>query len=108
MNKNTTVFPFIHRQQRPMTRPQGLFRMLIVALCLSFSPSLTVAQTNSPAPLPPAAQEALNKGILAAKIPDYLLAIRYFEEAGILPKLKPIPTRDLLDKVGKPLNGQSR
>ena len=31
--------------------------------------------------LPPAAQEAINKGIIAAKIPDYLLAISYFEEA---------------------------
>jgi len=26
-----------------------------------------------------AAQEALNKGIIAAKVPDYLLAIRYSE-----------------------------
>lgn len=31
--------------------------------------------------LPSAAQEAINKGIMAAKIPDYMLAIRYFEEA---------------------------
>lgn len=35
----------------------------------------------TPAPLPPAAQEAVDKGIIAAKLPDYLLAIRYFEEA---------------------------
>jgi tetratricopeptide (TPR) repeat protein len=33
------------------------------------------------AELPPTAQEALNKGFIAAKVPDYLLAIRYFEEA---------------------------
>ena len=33
------------------------------------------------AQLPPAAQEALDKGIIAAKVPDYLLAIRFFEEA---------------------------
>ena len=39
------------------------------------------AAPSVPAPLPPAAQEALNNGILAAKLPDYLLAIRYFEEA---------------------------
>jgi tetratricopeptide (TPR) repeat protein len=58
-------------------------------LCLLFSLGLTslvqpvaaVAQTVAPAPLPPAAQEALNKGIIAAKVPDYLLAIRFFEEA---------------------------
>lgn len=31
--------------------------------------------------LPPTAQEAINKGIIAAKIPDYLTAISYFEEA---------------------------
>ena len=31
--------------------------------------------------LPPAAQEAIDKGIIAAKIPDYPLAISYFEEA---------------------------
>ena len=39
------------------------------------------APAVSPAALPPAAQEALNKGIIAAKVPDYLLAIRFFEEA---------------------------
>jgi tetratricopeptide (TPR) repeat protein len=39
------------------------------------------AQTGVPAPLPPAAQEALNKGIIAAKVPDYPLAIRFFEDA---------------------------
>ncbi len=45
------------------------------------APSVSVGQTNGPAPLPPAAQEALNKGILAAKVPDYQLAIRFFEDA---------------------------
>lgn len=40
-----------------------------------------MAQSSPPASLPPAAQEALNKGIIAAKVPDYLLAIRYFEDA---------------------------
>lgn len=33
------------------------------------------------AQLPPAAQAALDKGIIAAKLPDYLLAIKYFQEA---------------------------
>lgn len=36
---------------------------------------------DSQTPLPPAAQEALDNGIIAAKVPDYVLAIRYFEEA---------------------------
>ena len=36
---------------------------------------------NIRAQLPPAAQEALDNGIIAAKVPDYVLAIRYFEDA---------------------------
>lgn len=39
------------------------------------------AAAASPAPLPSTAQQALDKGIIAAKVPDYLLAIRFFEEA---------------------------
>jgi tetratricopeptide (TPR) repeat protein len=57
-------------------------RLLIVTLCLSLAqPFDAVAQTNAPVPLPPTAQEAFDKGIIAAKVPDYLLAIRFFEEA---------------------------
>jgi hypothetical protein len=48
------------------------------------------APAASPVQLPPAAQEALNKGIIAAKVPDYLLAIRYFEEARTLAPQAPI------------------
>ncbi|MDI1320867.1 MAG: hypothetical protein PSW75_11850 [bacterium] len=47
------------------------------------------AQTTAPS-LPPAAQEALSKGVIAAKVPDYLLAIRYFEEARKLAPDAPI------------------
>jgi len=54
-------------------------------VCLAFlsvaQPFTALAQTTAPAPLPPAAQEALDKGIIAAKVPDYLLAIRFFEDA---------------------------
>ena len=50
-------------------------------LFLTLAPNFGWGQTNVPAPLPPAAQEALDKGITAAKLPDYLLAIRYFEGA---------------------------
>jgi|CXWL01.1.fsa_nt_gi tetratricopeptide (TPR) repeat protein len=52
----------------------GVTLLVLIASAHAAAPSV-------PAPLPPAAQEALNKGILAAKVPDYLLAIRYFEEA---------------------------
>ena len=52
-----------------------------LALFSFMQPLAALAQTNVPAPLPAAAQEALTKGITAAKLPDYPLAIRYFEEA---------------------------
>ena len=48
------------------------------------------AQGTAAAPLPPAAQEALDKGIIAAKVPDYLLAIRFFEEARKIAPAAPI------------------
>src|SRR5258708_27678135 len=47
-------------------------------------------QAAAPAPLPSAAQEALNKGIIAAKVPDYLLAIRCFAEARKLAPAAPV------------------
>ncbi len=48
-------------------------RLLIWLTCISLAqPFAALAQTNAPAELPPAAQEALGKGIIAAKLPDYL------------------------------------
>jgi tetratricopeptide (TPR) repeat protein len=73
--------PILHR----------MLRLVIVAVCLSFAQlTAATAQTNAPAPLPPAAQEAVNKGMVAAKLPDYPLAIRYFEEARKLAPLAPV------------------
>jgi hypothetical protein len=66
------------------------------ALILFFviAPNAGWGQASTPAVsaavLPPAAQEALNKGIIAAKVPDYPLAIRYFEEARKLAPTAPI------------------
>jgi hypothetical protein len=54
------------------------------------APNAGWGQAAAPAPLPSAAQEVLNKGILAAKLPDYLLAIRYFEEARKLAPQAPV------------------
>lgn len=48
------------------------FFLSLFAIADSFSQTTT---------LPPAAQEAINNGIIATKVPDYLLAIKYFEEA---------------------------
>ena len=54
-------------------------------LLLATVPGIGWGQTNAPAAtpasLPLEAQSAVNKGIIATKVPDYLLAIRYFEEA---------------------------
>jgi len=52
----------------------------VVLVWLSFAlPFATQAQTT--APLPPEVQEAVKKGILAAKQQDYLLATRFFQDA---------------------------
>lgn len=63
----------------------GIPRCAVLVFILAIAPGIGWGQTNAlaatPAPLPPEAQAALNKGIIAAKVPDYLLAIRYFEEA---------------------------
>jgi len=82
LKQHAATLPFNRPQLGPMRKPRGVLRLLIVTVCLSLAqPFAAVAQTNAPAPLPPAAEEALNKGIIAAKVPDYLLAIRFFEEA---------------------------
>jgi tetratricopeptide (TPR) repeat protein len=62
-------------------------KQLVVFAFLALAASALAA---TPAPLQPAAQEALNKGIIAAKVPDYLLAIRYFEEARKLAPQAPV------------------
>ncbi len=59
----------------------SLYLLIWLAFLSLAQPFAALAQTTTPAPLPSAAQEALGKGIIAAKVPDYLLAIRYFEEA---------------------------
>ena len=51
----------------------ALFFFIVTGL-----PAVVLSQTT---PLPPAAQAALDKGVIAAKLPDYLLAVKYFEEA---------------------------
>ena len=68
---------------------QASRRQLCLTICLAFSnlilPFAALAQTGAPvatsAPLPPEAQDALKKGIIAAQQQDYLLAIRFFQDA---------------------------
>lgn len=55
--------------------------IVTIIVFLAFATVSIEAFAATQAPLPPAAQEAINKGIIAAKVPDYPLAIRYFEEA---------------------------
>jgi tetratricopeptide (TPR) repeat protein len=82
MTQSATAFAFSPAKRHPPSRLCRPRRLLIVAVCLSFSlPFAALAQTSAPTSLPPAAQEALDKGIIAAKVPDYPLAIRFFEEA---------------------------
>jgi len=67
------------------------FYLLIWIAFLSLAqPFTALAQTNVPAPLPPAAQEAVDKGVIAAKVSEYLLAIRYFEDARKLAPTSPV------------------
>lgn len=55
---------------------------IILLVCLSLAlPLAGLAQTNVPAPLSPEAQEALKKGIMAAKQQEWEIAIRSFQEA---------------------------
>ncbi len=66
------------------------WRLSISLLLVLLGAFPCLSQTGVSAPLPPAAQEALNKGIIAAKMPDYLLAIRFFEEARKLAPEAPV------------------
>jgi tetratricopeptide (TPR) repeat protein len=55
---------------------------LMLLVCISLAlPIAGLAQATAPAALPPEAQAAVDKGVLAAKEQGYLLAIRYFQDA---------------------------
>jgi tetratricopeptide (TPR) repeat protein len=81
--------------RRPFALPQNPtgYRFYFCAGILILSIATTgLCQTVSTttAPLPADAQEAVNKGIVAAKLPDYPLAIHCFEEARKLSPQSPI------------------
>lgn len=76
--KTATAIP----SNRPHVFLSKSIRLLILLVCVSIAqPFEALAQTNSPAPLPPAAQEAFDKGIMAAREQGFLVAIRYLQEA---------------------------
>ena len=54
----------------------GRLTVLLVFVSLA-QPLAALAQANAPDQLPPAAQEAMEKGLIAAKQQEYLLAIRW-------------------------------
>jgi tetratricopeptide (TPR) repeat protein len=60
-------------------------RATLLAFVLTLAALPAWAQTSAPAatpaPLPPEAQDALKKGVIAAQQQDYLQAIRYFQDA---------------------------
>ena len=75
-------------------------RLLTFLLCVSVAlPYAAQAQTSAPAatpaPLAPEAQDALKKGIIAAQQQDYMLAIRYFQDARKLAPDDPEIYKDL-------------
>ena len=91
MMQHMPALPFNRIQRGPRSTLGRVARLLICLVCLSISlPYAAPAQTIAPAPLPPAAQQALDKGIIAAKVPDYPLAIRFFEEARKLAPQAPV------------------
>ena len=67
-------------KQRSRLRHRRLARL---AIFLSLSTNVAAGQFASPAPASPRAMEAVKKGIVASKQQDYLLAIRYFQEARV-------------------------
>ncbi len=85
----------LRRRYRDLTRWRGVrpprhrdhrHVRLIWLACLSLAlPAMALGQTGgavaSSAPLPPAAQSALDKGLAAVKQQDWLVAIRYFGQA---------------------------
>ena len=78
MTHHAAAFLLSRPQHGPISKLRGLLLWLICLVCLvSALPITGWAQTSAPAPLPPAAQQALDKGIIAAKVPDYPLAIRF-------------------------------
>lgn len=78
----------LKERQRTMISPGKLALFFLAFLALSDTACNASAAT--PAPLPTDAQEAVNKGIIAAKVPDYLLAVRYFQDARKLAPAAPI------------------
>ncbi len=68
-----------------------LGRLTVLLLSLSLAqPFAALAQTNAPAELPPVAQEAMERGIIAAQQQEYLLAIRLFQDARKIAPAAPI------------------
>ena len=89
--RQSTAFQLRNFPGDAIATSRRLLCMLMAALCFTLVQSFAVqAQTSAPTPLPPAAQEALDNGIIAARVPDYLLAIRYFEEARKLAPHAPV------------------
>ena len=91
MTYHAAAFLLSHPQHGSISKLRGLPVWLICLVFLNSALPVTGwAQSNPPAPLPPAAQQALDKGIIAAKVSDYPLAIRFFEDARKLAPLVPV------------------
>ena len=71
--------------QHPPIAIRDLCRLAWLIPTASMAPVVAIAQTSEPAavmaPLPSAAQSALDKGLAAARQQDWLVAVRYFGQA---------------------------
>jgi tetratricopeptide (TPR) repeat protein len=80
--KSAIAMQPIRSRHYPLQTSRRQLCRLAWLMCLIFAlPIAALAQTSAPAPLPPEAQAAVDKGVVAANQQDYLLAVRYFQDA---------------------------
>jgi hypothetical protein len=83
--------PRSHRATTAVKSFRSQSRLLLCLFSLSVAlPCAVLAQTAAPAPRTPEAQEALNQGVTAAQQQDYMLAIRYFQDARAIAPRDPL------------------
>jgi tetratricopeptide (TPR) repeat protein len=81
MKSAIAMQPIRSRHYPLQTSRRQLCRLAWLVSLIFALPIAALAQTSAPAPLPPEAQAAVDKGVVAAKQQDYLLAVRYFQDA---------------------------
>ncbi len=85
--KQTAAIPSSRLRHHLLPSIRLLIWLAVISLAQPFA---ALAQTTTPAPLPPAAQEAMEIGIIAAQQQEFLLAIRNFQDARKIAPAAPI------------------